>query len=64
MTFTSYELTINPDLQKKLQNEIDEVNSKLDGKLINYDQIQKMKYLDQVICETLRKWPPSASVDR
>ena len=33
------------------------MNDSLDGKTINYDQIQGMKYLDQVVCETLRKWP-------
>lgn len=45
---------INPEAQKKLQNEIDEMNEKLDGKRVNYEQIQGMKYMDQVVCETLR----------
>jgi Cytochrome P450 len=33
------------------------VQSQLNGKAITYEQIQRMKYLDQTISETLRKWP-------
>ncbi|CAO1431140.1 unnamed protein product [Diamesa serratosioi] len=64
MTLAAYELTANPDLQTKLRDEIDEMNKELDGKMINYEQIQKMKYMDAFICETLRKWPLAPFVDR
>lgn len=64
MSFMSHELMANPDLQRKLQNEIDDMNEKLDGKKVNYEQIQGMKYMDAVVCETLRKWPPAPAVDR
>lgn len=64
MTFLSYELMANQDVQKKLQNEIDIVNKELDGKMITYEKIQSMKYMDQVVCETLRKWPAAPAVDR
>lgn len=64
LTFVSYELLTNPDIQQKLYEEIVQVNEKLNGKPIDYDTLQKMKYLDQVICETLRKWPPAPQVDR
>lgn len=64
MTFLSYELMANQDVQKKLQSEIDEINDELDGKMITYDKIQSMKYMDQVVCETLRKWPAAPAVDR
>ena len=57
MSFLAYELTINPEVQDKLYNEIKDMNDSLNGKTISYDKIQGMKYLDQVICETLRKWP-------
>ena len=57
MSFAANELTANQDVQSKLRAEIDEVNKELDGKMVNYEQIQKMKYMDAVICETLRKWP-------
>lgn len=64
MTFMSYELMVSTDVQRKLQQEIDEMNQKLDGNKVNYEQIQGMKYMDQVVCETLRKWPPAPAVDR
>lgn len=64
MTFLAYELMANPECQKKLQDEIDELNASLDGKRVNYEQIQGMKYMDQVVCEVLRKWPAAPAVDR
>lgn len=64
LTFVSYELTVNPDIQQKLYEEIAEMDQQLDGKRIGYDALQKMKYMDQVICETLRKWPPAPQNDR
>lgn len=63
ISFIAYELMVSPDCQTKLQKEIDELNEKVDGKPVNYGQIQGMKYLDQVVCETLRKWP-SPMTDR
>lgn len=62
--FTTYELAVNPDVQQKLFEEITEVEFGLNGKKITYDQLQKMKYLDMVISESLRKWPPIALTDR
>lgn len=53
----AYELAVNPEVQEKLFNEIKDMNDELSGKMINYDQIQGLKYLDQVVCESLRKWP-------
>jgi cytochrome P450 len=53
----AYELVANPVIQQKLHEEITEVQSQLNGKAITYEQIQRMKYLDQTISETLRKWP-------
>lgn len=64
LTFAAYELVCNPDIQQKLYEEIAEVDNDLDGKRISYDAIQKMKYLDQVINETLRKWPSVVATDR
>jgi cytochrome P450 family 9 len=57
MGFIGYEITANPEVQDKLFAEIQEMEQELDGKMINYEQIQSMKYMDQVVCETLRKWP-------
>lgn len=64
LTLASYELAINPDIQQKLYEEIAVVEQQLNGKRIDYDVLQKLKYLDQVISETLRKWPPAVQIDR
>nr|QZM07461.1 cytochrome P450 monooxygenase CYP9EK2 [Lasioderma serricorne] len=63
MSFMSFELAKNPDIQKKLQEEIDDVLEMSQGK-VTYEMITKMKYLDQVVSETLRKWTPGLQLDR
>jgi cytochrome P450 family 6 len=57
MAFCMYEMAINPDIQEVLRNEIDTVLKKHDGN-ISYEAIQDMTYLDKVVAETLRKYPP------
>lgn len=57
MSFMAYELVSNPDIQQKLYEEVQEMNNELNGNKISYEQIQSLKYLDQVVSETLRKWP-------
>lgn len=44
----AYELALNEDIQKKLQEEIDTTLMKCNGK-ITYDALIKMKYLDMVV---------------
>ncbi|XP_017770172.1 PREDICTED: cytochrome P450 9e2-like [Nicrophorus vespilloides] len=63
MCFMAYELAVNPDIQTKLINEIDETNAECDGKL-TYEQLSTMKYMDMVISETLRKWPSPIAIER
>lgn len=63
LSFLSYELAVNQDIQQKLYEEIREVSRSLQTNsekepVLNYDALSKMKYMDQVINETLRKWPP------
>jgi cytochrome P450 family 6 len=48
MTFCLYELSVNPDIQERLQSEIDTVLQKHDGK-VSYEAIQEMNYLDKVV---------------
>ncbi|KAJ3655229.1 hypothetical protein Zmor_014365 [Zophobas morio] len=57
MTFALYELSNNHKIQDKVRDEINTVLGKHDGK-ITYEAIQEMKYMDLVINETLRKYPP------
>ncbi|RZC38896.1 cytochrome P450 9e2-like [Asbolus verrucosus] len=62
-SFLAHELAVNPDVQKKLQEEIDAVNEEHEGK-IPYEILLSMKYFDQVVCESLRKWPAAFQTDR
>lgn len=48
MSFMTVELGINPDIQKKLHEEIDDVLKSSEGNL-TYEVVMKMKYLDQVV---------------
>lgn len=64
LLFTIYELAMNVDIQNKLFEEIQTMNVNIDGTRITYDLLHKMKYMDQVISETLRKWPPFGLADR
>ncbi|XP_030758710.1 cytochrome P450 9e2-like [Sitophilus oryzae] len=63
LSFISYELAIKPEIQKKLHQEIDETLLKNSGKL-DYEAVLKMKYLDQVISEVLRLYPPAFAISR
>jgi len=63
MTFCVYELAINKDVQEKTRQEIRSVLKKHDGKF-TYEAMMEMTYLDQVINETLRKYPPIANLNR
>lgn len=60
----SHELAMNQDVQEKLRQEIDDVRHELNGEGITYDRIMQMTYLDLVVTENLRKWPPVPLVDR
>ncbi|XP_055679446.1 probable cytochrome P450 9f2 [Lutzomyia longipalpis] len=64
LSFTTYEIGVNPDVQEKLFEEIKSVNDELKGERINYEILKKMKYLDMVVSETLRKYPSTAILDR
>ncbi|KAK4874007.1 hypothetical protein RN001_013367 [Aquatica leii] len=63
MSLIAYELAMNEDVQKKLQDEIKETLHECNGKL-TYEAVQKMMYMDMVVSETLRKWPTGFTLDR
>ncbi|KAG8235999.1 hypothetical protein J437_LFUL016532 [Ladona fulva] len=62
-SFALFELAANPEIQNKLIKEVDSTLVATEGK-ITYEAVQNMTYLDMVINETLRKYPPLATLDR
>lgn len=61
LTFTFYSLALNPHIQTKLYNEI---KTATDESPLTYELIAKLTYLDAVISESLRKYPPLTEVNR
>ncbi|EDW02023.1 GH20129 [Drosophila grimshawi] len=64
LCFLTYELCMNQEVQSKLYDEISSVEEELQGKPLNYNMLAKMKYMDSVISESLRLWPPAFTLDR
>ncbi|XP_059622551.1 cytochrome P450 9e2-like [Phlebotomus argentipes] len=64
MSFTAHELATNPDVQKALLTEVDATEQKLNGRPLTYEALHNMLYLDMVISESLRYWPPGIALDR
>jgi len=60
LLFTSYLLAKNPEVQEKLQREIDE-KFPSDQSRATYDTVTDLPYLDQVLCESMRVYPPIPS---
>ncbi|CAD7079519.1 unnamed protein product [Hermetia illucens] len=63
MMFALYELALHLDIQEKLRYEINAVYTKHGGRL-TYEAIKEMVYLEQVINESLRKYPPAVALRR
>nr|XP_046249221.1 thromboxane-A synthase [Scatophagus argus] len=56
LAFTCYLLAIHPECQCKVQEEVDEFFTRHESP--DYTNVQELKYLDMVISETLRLYPP------
>lgn len=54
----------NPDIQERLIEEIDSTNRTLNGTHVTYEELSKMKYMDMVLNEVLRLYPPFVLNDR
>nr|CAD7428343.1 unnamed protein product [Timema monikensis] len=63
LCYTAHLLAVNEDSQVQLQSEIDDMLRETEEN-ISYEAIQAMKYLDMVISESLRIFPPVDNVDR
>ncbi|GFR31342.1 probable cytochrome P450 6a13 [Trichonephila clavata] len=63
LSFATYMLALNQDVQEKAYQEIVEVLRDTNGEL-TYEAVQNMKYLDNVISETLRLFPPGIILER
>lgn len=61
--FTIYELALNVEIQQKLRQEIKSGIEENDGRL-TYDLLFGFKYLDMVVNEALRKYPPAFILTR
>lgn len=64
MTFLTYELLANRHVQDRLFKEIQETEQSLDGKSLSYEILQQMPYMDMVVSEALRLWPPAVFSER
>jgi cytochrome P450 family 9 len=58
MAFGAYELAVNWEIQQKLRQSVDF------EEVFEYENIHKLKYLDQFVSEVLRKWPPAPLIER
>lgn len=63
LAFVCYHLAVDTHVQHKLNEEIDRLWPK-DEELPAYDIVQKMDYLDTIINEALRMYPPTIMLQR
>ncbi|GJQ73206.1 Cyp6a9 [Trypoxylus dichotomus] len=63
LTFALFELAHNYKMQQKVREEVEAILIKYDGQ-ITYEGINEMKYMERVVQETLRKYPPIAVISR
>ncbi|XP_012535425.1 cytochrome P450 9e2-like [Monomorium pharaonis] len=63
MSFAAHEIAANPEVQVKLQQEIDKVLEESNGE-VSYESINRLEYLDAVISEALRLYPSIPFTER
>uniref|UniRef100_A0A672FDB1 Thromboxane-A synthase n=1 Tax=Salarias fasciatus TaxID=181472 RepID=A0A672FDB1_SALFA len=56
LAFTCYLLAIHPECQRKVQQEVDDFFTRHSSP--DYSNVQELKYLDMVVSEALRLYPP------
>ncbi|KAL2100798.1 hypothetical protein ACEWY4_002559 [Coilia grayii] len=62
LTSVAYNIATNADVLDKLVEEVDSVFP--NNAPVAYDKLMHMEYLDMVICESLRVWPPAPRLER
>ncbi|XP_062552472.1 cytochrome P450 6a8-like [Armigeres subalbatus] len=62
MSFCLYELAKNPELQEKARRNINETLAKHGA--MTYEAVHEMRYIENCINESLRKYPPIANILR
>lgn len=61
LSWTFYLLSLNPDVDAKLEEELDRV---LDGRLPTLDDLPRLEYTARVVKESMRIYPPAWRVGR
>lgn len=64
LSFIGHELMVNPEVQERLKEEINEIHQSLNGGPLTYEALSNMKYTEAVMYETLRMWPALPFLDR
>ncbi|XP_043224917.1 probable cytochrome P450 6a13 [Amphibalanus amphitrite] len=62
LTFAGYCLATHPEVQERVQEEVDAALSRHGD--LTYAALQEMSYLDRVMSETLRLYPPATRLER
>ncbi|XP_011150780.2 cytochrome P450 9e2-like [Harpegnathos saltator] len=63
MCFVAHELAVHRDIQDRLWEEVEKHFAEGNGE-ITYEAMSKMAYMDMVLSEALRKYPPVVLTDR
>ncbi|KAK4877919.1 hypothetical protein RN001_010425 [Aquatica leii] len=63
LAYCLYELSRDLEIQYRARNEVFWATSKFNGE-ITYQAVEQMKYLEQIVFETLRKYPPVTFIGR
>ena len=58
LTYACYSLACHPEAQEKLRREVAAAGE------LDYDSVMRLPYLDAVVCESLRMYPPVTRIDR
>ncbi|KAF5284960.1 hypothetical protein FQA39_LY16915 [Lamprigera yunnana] len=63
ITFSLFELAQNYVMQQMVRTEVKEISARYNNQ-ITYESLKEMTYLDQVVKEVLRKYPPLPMLNR